>query len=52
MKSISEQINDIRRELAGVKPRSQRRVTLETKLCMLRTQQLKREIRAEKRKAA
>lgn len=50
--SLSEQINRTKAELRSVKPRSRRRVELETRLRSLVLQQIRREIRADKRRAA
>lgn len=52
MNSIQAEIESLMRQLAIAKPRSRRKISIETKLCMLRMRQLKQEIRAEKRKAA
>lgn len=47
-----EQINRIRAEISRLKPRSTRRAALEARLVLLVAQQMRREVRLEKRKAA
>lgn len=47
----AKQIDRTRAELLTAKPRSRRRVELETRLRILVLQQMRREIRQEKRRA-
>lgn len=51
MKDPAIQIAHTRAELRTAKPRSRRRVELETRLRILVLQQMRREIRQEKRRA-
>jgi hypothetical protein len=51
-KNLVEQIARVKRELVSAKPRSRRRVELELHLRNLMLQQLRRESRGERRRAA
>lgn len=49
---VEQQIEETKREMELVKPRSRRRTQLEIRLRDLRLKQLRSEIRAKRRKAA